>query len=311
MWRPLLSVWFLTMLPALALAAVPVATVTILDGDAPTVIREASKLMLAEGVRLYAEDIVDAGAKTRLLRIEFSDGVILDIGPSTQLLLAPRLAGERGKRPVKAYMLQGFAKLTAPKGATAAATLTSPAFDAGGLSRDVVLLVQPDESYAFAESGDVTLLERGIGKDAGKEVGNHRLKSGEFYARTGDNRAAVGARPAQSFIQRLPRAFLDTLPSRAELYKAREVEPKPLGNIVYAEAQPWVDAEAALRPGFVTRWKAYAARNPEFRKGLVAQMPAHMEWDRTLFPEKYLPKPVASGPSAPLVVLPPPVKPLR
>ena len=42
------------------------------------------------------------------------------------------------------------------------------------------------------------------------------------------------------------------------------------------------------------RWKAQA-RNPEFRKGLVVQIAAHPEWDRTLFPEKYLPKPASSA----------------
>jgi hypothetical protein len=309
MWRLLLSMWFLG-LPGLALAAPPIATVTILDGDAATIIRDANKLILAEGVRLLADDIVEAGAKTRLVRIEFNDGVILDIGPDTRLLLAPRLAGERGKRPPKLYLLQGFAKLTAPKGAGAgAATLTSPAFDVSGLTRGVVLLVQPDEAYAFAESGDVSLLER----SAGKEVGNHRLKSGDFFARTGDNKAGVNSRPAPAFIQRVPRPFLDTLPSRAELFKTREVEAKPAGTIAYADVQHWVDAETALRGGFVTRWRAQA-RNPEFRKGLVARMEAHPEWDRTLFPEKYLPKPPPSNPSGalpPLPVLPVPAKPYR
>ena len=305
MWRLLLTLWMLT-LPALALAAAPVATVTILDGDAPVVVREAAKLTLAEGVRLFADDIVESSDKTRLLRIEFADGAILDLGPSTRLLLSPRLAGEKGKRAAKVYLLQGFAKLTTPKGGTAGtATLTSPAYDVSSLTRDVVLLVLPDESYAFAESGEVTLIER----SAGKEAGNHRLKSGDFYARSGDNRAAVTSRPTPAFIQRLPRAFLDTLPSRAELFKTREVEAKPAGNIVYAEVQPWVDAETALRAGFVKRWTAQA-RNPEFRKGLVAQMAAHPEWDRTLFPEKYLPKP-ASGASAPAFVLPAPAKTYR
>ena len=288
MWRLLSILWMLAM-PVLGLAAAPLAVVTILDGDPPLVVREASKLGVAEGVRLFADDIVESGDKTRLLRIEFNDGTILDLGPNTRLLLAPRMSGA-GKRAVKVYLLQGFAKLTAAKGAAAAATLASPAFDISGLSRDAVLLALPDESYVFAESGEVSIAERA----GGKEVANHKLKNGDFYARTGDNKSTISARPAQPFIQRLPRPFLDTLPSRAELFKTREVQPKPLGAIAYADVQPWIDAEAPLRWGFVTRWRAQA-RNPEFRKGLVAQIAAHPEWDRTLFPEKYLPKP----PSAP------------
>src|SRR5436190_1159606 len=117
MWRLLLILWMA--LPALAFAAAPVATVTILDGDAPVVVRDAAKLVLAEGVRLLPDDIVEAGDKTRLLRVEFADGAILDIGPATRLLLSPRLAGERAKRPAKVYLLQGFAKLTTPKGGPA------------------------------------------------------------------------------------------------------------------------------------------------------------------------------------------------
>ncbi|HKW82216.1 MAG TPA: hypothetical protein VJN68_00570, partial [Burkholderiaceae bacterium] len=55
------------------------------------------------------------------------------------------------------------------------------------------------------------------------------------------------------------------------------------------------DAEAALRPAFLARWRPLASQ-AEFRKGLVAGLRNHPEWDRTLFPEKYLPKP-ASGAS--------------
>ena len=50
MWR-LLSILWLLAVPMLGLAAAPIATVTILDGDAPTIVRDASKLAAAEGVR--------------------------------------------------------------------------------------------------------------------------------------------------------------------------------------------------------------------------------------------------------------------
>ena len=69
---------------------------------------------------------------------------------------------------------------------------------------------------------------------------------------------------------------------------------KRLAPITYTDVQAWVDAEAGLRPLFVTRWKALA-QNPEFRKGLVAGLRAHPEWERLLLPEKYLPKPAASA----------------
>jgi hypothetical protein len=305
MWRLFLAMCLLVG-PASGWAAAPVAVATILDGDSPRVVREAARLSLAEGVRLMADDIIETSERTRLLRIEFNDGTILDVGPATRLLLSPRFSG--AKRAARFYLMNGFAKLTAAKGAPAnSATFASPAFDVTGLSRDVVVLVAPQEAYAFAESGDVSLVERGAN---GKEAAAFKLKNGDFFMRAGDAKAVVVPRPVPTFVKRLPRAFIDTLPARAELYKTREVDPKPEGGIVYADVQPWIDAEAGLRPGFVTRWRAQA-RNPEFRKGLVAGISAHPEWDRTLFPEKYLPKPPPSSPMTTGSVLSAPAKPYR
>ena len=73
--------------------------------------------------------------------------------------------------------------------------------------------------------------------------------------------------------------------------------PKRLGPITYADVQAWIDAEAGLRPLFVTRWKALA-QAPDFRKPLAANLRAHPEWDRVLYPEKYLPKTPASAASS-------------
>ena len=59
-----------------------------------------------------------------------------------------------------------------------------------------------------------------------------------------------------------------------------------------------IDAEPALRPQFVPRWRTLA-KAPEFRAGLVAGIAAHPEWDRLLFPEKYRPKPPPGDTSLP------------
>lgn len=268
--------------------ATSLATVTIADGEA-VLIRDASRALLAEGVRLAKDDIVEVTPKGRLLRIEFADGVILDLGPDSRTLLGPKLSGDRARLPARFHLLNGVAKLTVPKPlAPPAATFSSPAFDVTGVTRSAVFIVQGNDAFAFAESGDAALQER----RGGKAAGNSALKGGEFFARVmttgGESKATVTPRPTPAFIQRLPRAFLDTLPTRAALFKARETEPKPLGEITYADAEAWVDAEG-LRGYFVTRWKALA-QNPAFRDGLAANMRAHPEWDRTLFPEKYLPK---------------------
>ena len=279
----------LSALPGGLRAEPAVGIVTIVEGELFAT-RDSTRFALAEGVRIVADDIVETAPQAKLARIEFSDGLILDMGPNTRVLMTPKFPGERGSsRAAKLYVLQGWAKITVPK-SMAAASFASRSFDLTGIARDAVLNVEPTASAVFAESGELTLGERSKGK-AGAAV---KLKSGEFLTRTGEAKGVLAQRPAADFIQRVPRAFLDTLPARAALFATREVPAKRLALITYADVQAWVDAEAGLRPLFVTRWKALA-QNPEFRNGLVAGLRAHPEWDRLLFPEKYLPKPAASA----------------
>jgi hypothetical protein len=270
-----------------------IGIVTIVEGEIFAT-RDGTRFALAEGVRVVADDIVETAAQAKLARIEFSDGLILDIGPNTRVLMTPRFPGERGaNRTAKLYVLRGWVKITVPK-SLAAASFASESFDLSGIARDAVLNVEPTASSVFAESGELSLVERTKGK-AGAAV---KLKSGEFLTRAGEAKSVLAPRPAADFTQRVPRAFLDTLPARAALFATREVPPKRLAPISYADVQAWVDAEAGLRPLFVARWKAQA-QTPDFRKGLVAGLRAHPEWDSTLFPEKYLPKPAASSAPAP------------
>jgi hypothetical protein len=288
MWLRVLLM-LLCALPLASRAEPAIGILTIVEGEIFAT-RDSTRFALAEGVRIVADDIVETAAQAKLARIEFSDGLVLDIGPNTRVLMTPKFPGERGGgRAAKLYVLQGWAKITVPK-SLAAASFASESFDLTGIARDVVLNVEPATSAAFAESGELTLIERSKGK-AGAAV---KLKSGEFLSRAGETKSVLAPRPAADFIQRVPRAFLDTLPARAALFATREVPAKRLAPITYAEVQDWVDAEAGLRPLFVARWKALA-QTPDFRKGLVAGLRAHPEWDRTLFPEKYLPKPAASA----------------
>lgn len=280
--------------PGVLRAESNIGLVTIVDGEV-FVTRGSVRFVLAEGVRIAADDIVESAAQAQLARIEFSDGIVLDIGPATRVLMTPKFAGERGgARAAKVYLLRGWAKITAPqaKGAETV-SFACESFDVSGIARDVVLNVEPNVAAAFAESGDLMLAERGKGK-AALAV---KLKAGEFLMRTGEAKAVLAQRPAADFIQRVPRPFLDTLPTRSALFAAREVAPKRLGPITYADVQAWIDAEAGLRPLFVTRWKALA-QAPDFRKPLAANLRAHPEWDRVLYPEKYLPKTPASAASS-------------
>ena len=283
MWKHALRAWAFMVLPGFAVAAPPtVATATIVDGDA-ILLRDGSTFGLAEGVELRQGDIVHAGAKGRFVRLEFPDGVVLDLAPQARVLLGAKV----DKAQARAYLLNGAAKLGVTAGkAPAEPLLTSPTLTLSDVARGVVLSTAPDETAVFAESGSATVVER---RDF-KPQPPLALRNGQFYARAGDAKASVVPRPTPAFIQALPKPFLDTLPPRLASLKARDVEPRLLGELTYAEAQPWIDAEPALRSSFVARWRPLAKR-PEFRAGLVEHLPAHPEWDRVLFPEKYRPKP--------------------
>lgn len=280
----------LVLSPLLALAAPAadaLATLTIVDGEA-VLVRESSRLAPAEGVRLLREDIVETGPQGRLLRIEFHDGLIADLGPATRVQIAPRLAGRPAGR---FYLLQGWVKVTTPA-SFAGPVFNSALFDASRIAQRAVVNLQPMEAYLFAEAGEVSLGELRDGRPAGDVL----MKTEQFLSRSGDARSTVTSRPTQAFIQRVPKDFLDVLPARLDRFKGRETEPRRLSGIAYDDVAAWIDAEAALRAGFVARWKG-EARNVDFRRGLIGSLRAHPEWDRTLFPEKYLPKPRPQPPS--------------
>jgi hypothetical protein len=278
--------------PGLVFAAGELATATIVDGTA-TVMRASGKFVLAEGGRLVPEDIVETGS-ARHVRVEFADGLLLDLGPATSVQLRPRLTGEAARRTARVYLLRGWVKLSAAPAGASGPLLTSAGLDVAGARRGVVIGLEGEELAVFAESGDAALAERRPGAKPAPVT----LKEGGFYSRSGSAAGEVATSPRAGFIPRVPKAFLDTLPARAALFRDKAVASAAPGALVYADVQPWIDAEPALRGGFVTRWRALA-QQAEFRKALVQGLAAHPEWDRVLFPERYLPKPASSPVTAP------------
>ena len=278
------------------------AIVTIVDGDA-ALLRGELRLRLAEGVRLAPLDIVETGKDLRLLRIEFGDGLAMSLGPDSRLLIDPRFVGDRG-RAARTYLLRGWAKLNlatpagaAPAGKKPAATtpvLATAALDLLSTSGSVVVSVLPGAAQAFVETGTMSLQERDVDTAVGTV---QTLRAGEFFARLGAARSAIGPRPAPAFVQAMPRGFLDTLPARADKFKDRPVDPKPLGDLGYADVQDWLRSETSLRRGLMPRWTPLL-RKPALRSEAATNMASHPEWDRVLFPEKYRPKPVyPAGPA--------------
>jgi len=256
---------------AVATAAAPRAPlVTMLDGEA-TLLRDGARYALAEGVRLQAGDLLATGPGTRLLRIEYPAGPGFAFGADSRAMLLPNL-GEDMRPGV--YLLGGWVKLAAPAGVPGA--IRSSVADADTAGGTLILDVQAATAQAFAETGPSRVQPRAA------DAPSQALKQGELLTlpTTGKPVLARGATPA--FVQAMPRPFMDSLPARAQAFTA-DVAPKRLGEMSYADAQPWIDAEPSLRQVFATRWRRLAA-DPQFRAGLVAGLKSHPEWTTVLYP---------------------------
>ncbi|MCV2355934.1 hypothetical protein LNV09_17470 [Paucibacter sp. B2R-40] len=279
------AAFLLSLMASLSAAqAASLGLVTLLEGEA-VLLRDNAKFALSEGLSLSRDDIIDMGAKGRFMLVEFKDGSSLAIGPATSVQIAPHLAADRGKIDARIYLLQGWVKVSAAKAGSWA--LNASAFDLSGLSQDAVVFAQGSSGQVFAEAGGVNVkpvLPNG--------AASTKLSSGEFLNLSGAAKPELTQRPPAGFLQSIPRAFQDKLPSRAALFQGKETTAKRLGELSYADAQAWLNAEPALRKANLVRWKPLA-HQAEFRKGLVAEIKLHPEWEQILFPPQ-----AATGPQA-------------
>jgi hypothetical protein len=270
-----------------AAAADVVGTVTILDGEA-LIVRAASRLRVAEGVRLQPGDIVETGDST-FVQAELVDQTVLSMGPKSRIMVggSVRLKAER-----TLYALSGWFKLSNPRkdGNVRAFEFRSPLIEIGLLPGVVVMQLKANEATLFAERGDLKLLER----PASTPVG---VRQGQTYRRSAGARGTLSTSTPQAFVEEMPRSFRDSLPLRADKYRDREVPARPAPDFVYGDVEAWLKAESPFRRQFIERWRS-KARDSAFRAALIANLPSHPEWDPVLFPEKYLPKPPPSAASA-------------
>lgn len=270
------------LLPAAAPAAT-IGLVTIVDGSSPALLRDTQRFEAAEGLRLRADDILRSAETTALTRLELDDGSTLDLGPSTELLLRPSANLGQGQGQVQAYLLRGWLKVTVREGS---AGIALPQGEPARVAGTAVLRVGPSGRLAFAESGSV-------------EIAHQALREGDAFVQRAGEAGSVLRRMPAALMDGLPRAFADSLPRRAARFEKAPGEPGRGEELRYAEVAAWLNAEPPLRAAFVPRFAA-RARDREFRAGLVAELRAHPEWDRLLFPEKYRPKPVAVASRPPL-----------
>jgi hypothetical protein len=254
-----------------ASAASGMPLVTMLDGDA-TLLRDGARFAVAEGVRLKAGDLLATGHQTKLLRVEFPAGPGIALGPDSRAMVTPNLGGDSSHAGI--YLLSGWAKVAAPAGAPGA--IRSPVADTDTAAGTLILDVQAGSADAFAETGPSRVQPRA------PEAPAQQLKSGEMVSVPASGKPVLARGASPAFVQAMPRAFMDSLPSRLAAFPT-DIAPRRLGDMSYADAQPWIDAEAPLRRVFAERWRRLAA-DPQFRSGLVDGLKAHPEWQPILYP---------------------------
>lgn len=281
-----------------ALAADPPGTITILEGEAQ-IFRGVSRYVAAEGMKLAFGDIVETGDNT-FIQIELGDGSTLQMGGISRAMINGGVVRSKPERWV--YFMNGWGKVSGarrnPK-ADAPYEVRAPLFEIPPTTATVVFQATPIDVQLFVERGDVRLGER----HRSGAPSTVALKLGDTYSRkTIAGKGIVVQDPTPEFLAKVPRNFRDTLPSRMDKFREREVKVKEAPDFGYADVELWLKAEPSIRRPFVQRWKSKAFKDASFKSGIVANMASHPEWDPVLFPEKYLPKEPPSAPAATALV---------
>ena len=244
-------------------------------------VRQTTRYTLVEGAALAEGDIVETPAGA-FAQIEFEDGVTVGLGEGSRILIRPKLQGMKALAVPRLYLLEGWVKATpAPKGELA---LLSPRFELGIDGGSAVIKLDAKSYATFAERGAVRLVQR----DGARSTVT--LRPGEFASlAAGADKVTIVPRMNAEFLQALPKMFRDALPPRAALYAKRNPAPKPLAPIEYGDVAVWLHSESGIRLPLSRQWISRAS-DKAFRAELVANLNAHKEWERILFPERFLPK---------------------
>jgi hypothetical protein len=248
-------------LHAFTTSAPALAWLTLTDGPVE-LLRGTQRHAAGEGLALAGNDLLRTGALTRVARIEFADGRVLDLGPDTQALLPTAAAAAAAGLPVTtAVVVQGWAKLTVPAavnaGPGAGAHLAAPGLTMHAPPAGAVLLhVAADGALlVFAESRGALLSRRMAGRTASPEA---TLREGDAWVReagatSGDRVAGLAA------LRQVPAALADTLPRRAAGMPALAVDPSPGEPLWPADLVAWNRAEPALMAVLRPRARAGAS----------------------------------------------------
>ncbi|MEO5695671.1 MAG: peptidoglycan-binding protein [Burkholderiaceae bacterium] len=211
---------------------------TIVEG-ASTIVSGSQGFLPAPGVRLGQCEILRTGPQA-LVQVEFDDGGTILVGPDTGLVFGLPSAGEAVVGPH--LLISGWIKVTVPKREKSPPyRIATPYFDLAIDAGVAALRVTAEGGEVFVEQGQVAAL----GPDARAPVA---VVAGRRYGRKSDQGSgATSAGADPSFLQGMPRAFRDTLPSLLAQMKSRNVQPRPAGDYNHADTESWQNGVVQMR----------------------------------------------------------------
>jgi hypothetical protein len=244
-------------------------TLTLLKDTPLHVIRGVSMLQGIEGMRLRQGDILETGpAPTAQAQLEFTGGAIIELGPSTQVLLLSQTAAS-----AETAMLAGWLKGETTAGM---ARYASPLVTATTKGANLLLHITADNAEVFVEKGAASV---GMGGAAGTPSSTEKI----FFTRKAGKPIAAAGRPSGEFIGAMPVSFRDELPSRlARFAGVKPPVPKADHDVSYAEVERWLTS--GWGRGLVSRFKP-RIQDSAFRQAIEAHLSVLPEWEPVLHPQ--------------------------
>ncbi|KAA6458232.1 hypothetical protein DYQ86_20135 [Acidobacteria bacterium AB60] len=270
---------------ALPGAAQEIGTLTLLKDTPLHVIRGTAVLQGVEGMRLHAGDIFETGPSAGAqVQLEFTGGAVVELGPSTQVLVSSASAGG-GDLVLAAGWL---------KGETMAGVYrySSPLINASTKGGNVLVHATPDSAEVFVEHGTASV--------SGGAAAVTSAPGKIFFARKGGKPAVAADRPSGDFIGAMPICFRDALPPRLAAFAGKKTPaPKIDHEVAYADIERWLSLPAAFRRGLAARFRSRLS-DPAFRQAIEAHESSLPEWGPYLHPENFQSSPAGAGkPSSP------------
>ena len=267
---------------SLCAVAQDIGTLTVMEGGLH-VIRGLIVMQAVEGMRLRQGDIFES-SEQGFDQLEFTDGTIVVLGPSSQAFLLRYGSGHGGSPESPAadiVLLKGWLK---GEGSTKSAAFrySSPLLGAATQNGAINMYSQASNTSLFVESGSALIGEVNP-QSAWKKFA--ASKSGEFFSRSAGGSVSTSGKPSQAFITSMPQSFRDTLPPRISRFAGKSVQPVRQRDVTFADILPWLSMGRPWRMSLVRRFEALAT-NPAFRAAIEPRLDEFPEWEPVLHPRK-------------------------